>query len=285
MADVGLAPVWQQAQFFDNNGNPLVNGKIWTYIDNVDETIPSWTDKTGTVLNTNPIILDSAGRIQTEIWIRTGEFYCFVLQDNTGTELSRVRDVTVVKIVAGNNVTIDPPSGFSPTITINAAGSVGNPLGRGQTFIFSGANQPGLYLTSSGGNFSSFDFQNNTVIVGPTDVSVSPTGLFNFHTPGTYTISITTKISCITASAWPMHETVCGVIFGATNKSYHTRYSTIDYDGLAPEYQQVSFTDMFTTVALLNTTSIQLEAYLQNADFIGQPFDTTFTVLVTRIGN
>ena len=290
---VGLSPVWQQAQFFDNNGYPLANGQIWTYASYQDETYTSWTDKTGTVENTNPIILDASGRIQTEIWLRTGDFYGLVLcgpgEPNgeggyyPGPELARVRDVSVLRIIAGTNVTIDPPDGTGPNLIINAAGSVGNPKGRGQTYIFSGANQSGQYLVSNGSNLSLFNFTNETVVIGSPDVAWDNESLtFSFATAGTYSISITTTITPISSQAWPLGQNTFGAIFGA-NTSYHTRYSADPYDGLGTSYQHTSFTDMFNIST--GGGSVALQAYFRNGNGVSEQFNTSFMILITRIGD
>lgn len=70
-------PVIRQ-RFFDNNGEPLAGGKVYTY--EAGTTTPRSTkkDKAGVEDNTNPIILDSAG--YCDIWLQTGS-YKFVLKD------------------------------------------------------------------------------------------------------------------------------------------------------------------------------------------------------------
>lgn len=48
--------------FFDANGNPLVAGKVYFYIPNTTTPKDTWQDAGQNVLNTNPVILDAAGR-------------------------------------------------------------------------------------------------------------------------------------------------------------------------------------------------------------------------------
>ncbi len=50
-------------QFFDNNGDPLVGGRLWTYLPGPGITTPknTYSDAAATVPNTNPIILDARG--------------------------------------------------------------------------------------------------------------------------------------------------------------------------------------------------------------------------------
>ena len=49
-------------QFFDNNGNVLSGGLLYTYEAGTTTPQTTFTSRSGTIANTNPIILDSAGR-------------------------------------------------------------------------------------------------------------------------------------------------------------------------------------------------------------------------------
>jgi hypothetical protein len=90
------------AQFFDNNGNPLSGGLIYTYAAGTTTPAATYTSSTGLTANANPIVLDSAGRTPQEIWFTEGASYKFVLRDSTGTligtydNLVGVNDVTDV---------------------------------------------------------------------------------------------------------------------------------------------------------------------------------------------
>jgi hypothetical protein len=53
-------------RFYDNSGLPLAGGKVYTYEAGTTTAKDSYTDSTGTVPNTNPIILDSKG--EANIW-------------------------------------------------------------------------------------------------------------------------------------------------------------------------------------------------------------------------
>lgn len=68
-------------QFFDNNGNPLTGGKLYTYLAGTSTPTATYTTVSGAVAHTNPIILDSAGRVPSggEIWLTQGTGYKFVL--------------------------------------------------------------------------------------------------------------------------------------------------------------------------------------------------------------
>ena len=59
-------------QWFDNNGDPLAGGKIWIYLAGTTTPGISYTDSTGSVPNTNPVILDSSGR--ASVWLSPGNY-------------------------------------------------------------------------------------------------------------------------------------------------------------------------------------------------------------------
>jgi hypothetical protein len=81
---VNLSPVGGVAgQFFDNNGNPLAGGKIFTYSAGTTTNQATYTSATGAIAHSNPIILDGAGRVPSgEIWLTDGLEYKFVIKDN-----------------------------------------------------------------------------------------------------------------------------------------------------------------------------------------------------------
>jgi len=73
------------AQFFTSGGVPLAGGKIYTYQAGTTTPATTWQDSAGATANTNPIILDSAGRPaatgggNTQIWLASTTNYKFIL--------------------------------------------------------------------------------------------------------------------------------------------------------------------------------------------------------------
>ena len=110
------------AQFFDNNGVPLSGGKIYSYESGTSTPLATYTSSAGNVAHTNPIILDSAGRVPGgEIWNQLQLLYKFVLK--TSTE---------VTIATYDNV----GSSF------NATAIIANFTGNGSTVAFTLASAP-----------------------------------------------------------------------------------------------------------------------------------------------
>lgn len=71
-------------QFFDNNGVPLSGGLIYTYTAGTSTPATTYTTSAGNVANSNPIVLDSAGRTPNEVWLPQLLSYKFVLKNSSG---------------------------------------------------------------------------------------------------------------------------------------------------------------------------------------------------------
>lgn len=81
---VNLSPVGGvAAQFFDNSGNVLTGGKIYTYLAGTTTPAATYTTSAGSIAWSNPIVLDASGRVSGsgEIWL-SDLSYKFVLKDS-----------------------------------------------------------------------------------------------------------------------------------------------------------------------------------------------------------
>jgi len=86
---VNLSPIGGvAAQFFDNSGNVLSGGKIFTYAAGTTTPQSTYTSAGGTTPLANPIILDAAGRVPTgEIWLTDGLQYKFIIKTSTDVQI------------------------------------------------------------------------------------------------------------------------------------------------------------------------------------------------------
>jgi len=82
--------------FFDDNGNPLSGGKIYTYSAGTTTPKPAYTDSTGNTQTANPIELDSAGRA---VWFIDGS-YKYIITDAAGTTIRTIDNVTSFSTIA-----------------------------------------------------------------------------------------------------------------------------------------------------------------------------------------
>lgn len=92
---VNLSPIWGAgAQLLDNSGNILSGGKIYTYAAGTTTPAVTYTSVSGLTANSNPIILNSAGRVPYEIWLTDGQSYKFVLKDSNDTLIATYDNLT-----------------------------------------------------------------------------------------------------------------------------------------------------------------------------------------------
>lgn len=82
------AGLFEPIQFFDNNGDPLNGGLVYTYEPGVGVTAPkqSYQDAALTVAHANPVVLSAFGRPPAPIWM-SGETK-IVITTSTGTVLA-----------------------------------------------------------------------------------------------------------------------------------------------------------------------------------------------------
>lgn len=94
---VYLSPVGGAGwQFFDNNGVPLAGGKLYSYQAGTTTPQATYTTSAGNVAHTNPIVLDSAGRVPGgEVWL-TFASYKFVLQTSTNVSIATYDNIRVI---------------------------------------------------------------------------------------------------------------------------------------------------------------------------------------------
>jgi hypothetical protein len=78
-------------QFFDNAGNLLAGGKLYTYAAGTSTPIATYTSSSGSIANTNPIILDVRG--EANIWLG-GVSYKFELKDSTDSLIWTVDNIS-----------------------------------------------------------------------------------------------------------------------------------------------------------------------------------------------
>lgn len=119
------------AQFFDNNGDPLTGGLIYTYAAGTTTPLATYTSSSGTTPHTNPIVLDAAGRVN-EIWLDSASSYKFVLKTSTDVLIATYDDVygtdsTFSQVISGALTVNGGP------LTVNGNTYVSGRLGIGTT--------------------------------------------------------------------------------------------------------------------------------------------------------
>tara|TARA_R110000868_G_scaffold59559_1_gene182840 strand:+ start:313 stop:1218 length:906 start_codon:yes stop_codon:yes gene_type:complete len=117
-----LSPSAKMA-FVDAAGQPLVGGKLYTYIAGTTTLQTTYTDSSGTTANTNPIILDSRG--EANVWLG-GAIYKFILKDADDALIWTVDNISAptsaVSPVLSGSVTIDSNTS-TPALKITQTGT------------------------------------------------------------------------------------------------------------------------------------------------------------------
>lgn len=148
---VGLSPVagagWQ---FFDSNGVPLAGGRLYTYAAGSTTPETSYTASDGLTANSNPIILNSAGRVSgtTEVWLTITTAYKFVLKTDADVQLWSADDISGIAGV-GNPLPVS--SGGTGRATATAYAVIcGGTTATGALQSVASVGTTGQVLTSNG---------------------------------------------------------------------------------------------------------------------------------------
>ena len=100
-------------QFFDNNGNPLSGGLVYTYEAGTTTPAVTYTSISGITAHSNPIVLDAAGRVPGgEIWLTEAAQYKFVIKDSAGVQIGSYDNITgYISSSIPSTITVDRFSG------------------------------------------------------------------------------------------------------------------------------------------------------------------------------
>jgi hypothetical protein len=132
---VNLSPVGgAAAQFFTNNGVILSGGKIYTYAAGTTTPQVTYTSSSGVITHTNPIILDSAGRVPGgEIWLTNGLAYKFIVKTSDEVLIGTYDNILGINDFTGVTLIIYNATGTGSTTTFNLAA---NPTSENTTNVY-----------------------------------------------------------------------------------------------------------------------------------------------------
>jgi len=108
-------------QFFSDSGVPLSGGKLYSYAAGTTTPQATYTSAAGSTAHTNPIVLNSAGRVATgEIWVTALQAYKFALYTSTDVLIATWDNITGV---SGTGIATDAalvsytPAGTGAVVT------------------------------------------------------------------------------------------------------------------------------------------------------------------------
>jgi hypothetical protein len=126
------------AQFFTDTGEPLAGGLIYTYQAGTTTPAAEYTTSAGNIAHSNPIVLDSAGRVPNEIWLTDAATYKFVLQ-------------TAAAVLVGTYDNVYGSASASDLIDIYANLANTNDVAKGDALIgFRQSTSAGAYANAVG---------------------------------------------------------------------------------------------------------------------------------------
>lgn len=198
---VALSPVAKQ-QFFDAGGKPLAGGALFTFIAGTTTQQATYSESTGTTVNSNPIILDAGGFVSPgPLFLSGGAGYKFVLcaaftgVAGTGTcatfgpQQWTIDNILLSPFLSGNNTftgnnSFNGTTTFNGPVNMNGGGSLSGTFSGSPTFsgtpIFSGG------MTVTGGTFTSSTLITPTI----TSPTVTTTTIVPNLNPDRQSISI-----------------------------------------------------------------------------------------------
>jgi len=106
--------------FLDQNGKPLSSGFVYMYVPNTSNFSTTWQDPGATIINTNPVVLDQAGR--ASIW-GIGQYRQVVTDQFGNVQWDRVVQAGITgSDIIGNvsingSLTVSGASSFNGTVT------------------------------------------------------------------------------------------------------------------------------------------------------------------------
>lgn len=117
-------------QFFNNDGTVLSGGKIYTYAAGTTTPKATYTTSAGNIAHSNPIILNSAGRVPSgEIWLLAST-YKFVLNTSNDVLIATYDNISGIG-AAEYQVQNFTGTGAQTIFTLSASS-----LGENFTFVY-----------------------------------------------------------------------------------------------------------------------------------------------------
>ena len=108
-------------QLFDANGVPLAGGKIYTYEAGSSTPAATYTTYAGITNHTNPVVLDSAGRVPGgQVWVVGGNSYKYILKTSADVSIATYDNVPSA---GSSNISVDDFTGNGSTIAFTLSAS------------------------------------------------------------------------------------------------------------------------------------------------------------------
>lgn len=162
-------------QFLDSNGVPLAGYKLWYYQSGTTNLQDTYSEQTGVTANTNPITLNSAGRIPSAVFLGSTADYKETLKDANGVTITPWPFDGIPKAVAASNPQTGYERLYQPWYLINTtpltlgAATSGNAYKCDATSTALTVNLPSAASVTAGTGyvFKKMDSSSNLVSIVP----------------------------------------------------------------------------------------------------------------------
>jgi hypothetical protein len=193
-------------QFFDDNGDPLASGKLYTYAAGTTTPKATYTTAAATVANPNPIVLDSAGRavafLDGSYKFRLETAASVLVRETDNVSAFTTSAVTIDSILpaqSGNANKILGTDGATSSWVPATAPTASQLLGRGTTgglsaiTLGTGLSMSGTTLNGTAGPFTKEFTQTGITLVSSSNLGPYAHGL------GTKPKMIGLELVCVTS--------------------------------------------------------------------------------------
>lgn len=210
---VVISPV-PKLQFFDTSGRPLASGCVFSYQTLSSTPLATYTDYTGTVQNSNPLILTAGGFVGNGgMWLAAGLAYRLVVKSSGGSNCASGSTISTVDGIGGGTTTLTTSLASCPSspVWVDAA--------QNQLFICTltanvtsqpmtatGIIPPGIVtwqLTQDNAGGHTFSWPSNTIGGATICASANCTTLQTFIWNGTSAIALGPAVYSTPAIAAP----------------------------------------------------------------------------------
>jgi len=210
MATVNLSPLFNGQTLFGPTGVPLSSGQIFCYQAGSSTPLTTYTTSSGTIANTNPIILGTDGKSPQEIWLQYGYSYKFVVEDSSNNLIGTYDNIAgILTQIPSTSPTI--PSGC----IIIWSGSVGS-IPSGYVLCNGSNGTPDLrnsFVLGAGNSYTVGQVGGSTdaIVVSHTHTVTDPGHLHNIASSGSGTIANDSPVGATGASTATTASATTGI--------------------------------------------------------------------------
>ena len=192
-------------QFFANDGAPLAGGKLYTYVAGTTTPSTVYTSSSGATAHSNPIILNSAGRVPSEIWLTVRNTYKFVLTSSVDVVIGTYDNIPAATFDGAPFTSVNATEALTAGNFVNIYSNSGTAAVRKASALDPAKYANGFVLSSvssgSGATVYSVGINNAVTVTVPGEVWLSDA------TPGAF---VTTPPSASNSIVQPLGTAVPG---------------------------------------------------------------------------